>query len=126
MEDETLKPGLFGRAKRLAGNFVEAIETRLELFALEYREERTRLVVVMVMSLTTFFLFSLGLVVFTFAIAFAFDEGYRVLVMCIMGILYFLIAGIVAFCLKSYVEKNGSAFDQTIEQLKKDAQCLKS
>ncbi|MEM9444756.1 MAG: phage holin family protein [Verrucomicrobiota bacterium] len=126
MEDETFKPGLFGRTKRLAGNFVEAIQTRLELFALEYREERTRLVILIVMALTAFLLFSLGVIVFTFAIAFAFEESYRVLAMCIMGALYFLLAVIVAFCLKSYLEKHGSAFDQTVEQLKKDAQCLKS
>ena len=125
MEEEAPKLGIFGTTKRLAGNFVEALQSRLELFALEYREERMRLVVVMVMSLTTFFLMSLSLIIFTFAIAFAF-ENHRVLAMCIMGLIYLLAAIGCAFCLKNFIEKNGAAFDQTIEQLKKDAQCLKS
>ncbi|MEM9400041.1 MAG: phage holin family protein [Verrucomicrobiota bacterium] len=119
--------GLFGSAKRFTQIFIESFQTRLELFSLEYREERIRLIILMVLAIVGLFLASLGLIVLTLGVIFVMKDGTaRLITMGIFVLLYFSLSGACIYALLTKVGKNYVPFSQTIEQLKKDVECLKS
>ena len=79
-ETEQREPGLAGLAGRLARTALGAVRNRIELFAVEWQEERARLTELIIWLVGLLFLGMLGVLLLTFTIIFLFPPEYRLYV----------------------------------------------
>src|SRR5687767_14067490 len=83
--------GLFGSVRRLGETFLGILQNRLELIAVELKEEKSRVLSVFILGGAILFLAVLGLVALTFTAIAAFWEQ-RVIVSAAFGAFYLLAA----------------------------------
>lgn len=115
--------GLFGSIRRLGETFLGILQNRLELAAVELKEEKSRILSVFILGGAILFLGVLGLVALTFtAIAAFWDQ--RVIVSAAFGAFYLLAAFVCLAMIKKKI-KNPVPFAETVNQLKKDREWLK-
>jgi uncharacterized membrane protein YqjE len=113
--------GLLGRFGRTA---MRGINTRVELLAVEWQEERLRLRDLLLWSVALLFLVLSGALLITAAIIFLFPEDLRVYITAAFGLLYLCGAIAAWFGLKSGLKKE--PFAESIDQVKKDQVWLES
>ncbi len=113
--------GVLGRFGRTA---LRAIDTRVELLAVEWQEERLRFRDLLLWAVALLFLVLIGALLVTAAIIFLFPEDLRVYITAAIGLLYLCGAVAAWFRLKSGLKKE--AFAQSIDQVKKDKVWLES
>lgn len=118
--------GLWASASRLLLTLVQMVESRVELFAVEWQEQKLRLVEVLVYTSVAVFLGGLSLVMVTITVVFASWEHptARLVALIVMTLLY--IAGAVAAAcrLRHLVKHAEMPFAESLGQLKKDRACL--
>jgi len=115
---------IVGDLKGLAGTGVRAIRTRLELLAIELKEEKAWLVRLLIVAIAALYLITFGLLLGIIALAlFASEENRPVIVAVAAGI--FLAGGIVgaAYIVVSS-KKRHPVFKNTIAVLKGDEEGL--
>ena len=115
-------PSLTSTLGRLARVGLGAVRLRAELFAVEWQEERFRMTQVMLYGLGAAFLGFLGLILLTAIVIFLFPPELRLYVMAGFTVLYWLGAIGAWLGLRSLLEHE--PFSDTIEQTRKDLQCL--
>ena len=87
--------GLFGSVKNLAASLVSHLHTRLELFAIEFAEEKLRLTSLLFGAiLALFFTFMAIVLAALFVIAAYWDTPYRLHAVAILAVLFLAGAGI--------------------------------
>ena len=101
---------------------VGVLRNRVELFALELHEEKYRLAEVCLLAGGALFLGLLSLILLTGVVLFLFAEPYRIYVAAVFGVLYMGIA--IALCLKAKQRLQTPPFAETINQIRKDSECL--
>jgi uncharacterized membrane protein YqjE len=109
---------------RLGGTAIRAFNTRVELLAVEWQEERLRLREILIWSVAVLFLSAMGAILLTAAIIFLFPEGTRVYVTAGLAVLYFCAAAGAWVGLRAGLKRE--PFAETIEQVKKDRLWLES
>ena len=114
-------PALLGRIARTG---VGAFLNRGELLALEWQEERQRLVEMMAWTVGWVFFGVMAAVMLTGTIILLVPEDKRVYVTGGFTLLYFAAAIWVWSVLKKLVQKE--AFTESLSQIRKDAECLDS
>jgi uncharacterized membrane protein YqjE len=117
-------PGITTLLGRLARTGVGAVQNRLELFAVEWEEERLRLTEVLLWGLALLIMGLMGLLLLTATIVLLFHEELRVYVLGAFAVLYLTGAAAAFFGLKSLVKHEG--FTETVAQVKKDRVWLES
>jgi Predicted membrane protein len=117
-------PGITTLVGRLARTGVGALENRLELFALEWQEERIRLTELAIWGMALLFLSNLGVLLLTATIIFLFREEFRLYVAGAFAVLYLIGAVVAWFGLKSQLKQE--PFAESIGQVKKDREWLDS
>jgi len=125
--DGTPRPtGLWASATRLLHTLIQVVETRVELFALEWREQRIRLVEVLILTSVAVFLGGLSLVMITITVVFATWANPQARLIALLLMTLFYIAGAVAAGLRlNHVLRHTEApFSETLGQLKKDRDSL--
>jgi uncharacterized membrane protein YqjE len=106
--------------RNLAKTFIALVQTRIEIFASEVDEERTRLARIMVLALTGLFCIGLAMVLFVLLIAVLFWENNRLLALGILAGL-FAFGGVVALLvLRSEVRQRPKFLAATLAELRKD------
>lgn len=118
MQNNHSTAGLGGVVTRLGRTALQGINTRVELLALEWQEERIRIRGMLVWSVVLLFLAILGALLITAAIIFLFPEDLRVYITGAIGLLYLCGALGAWFALKSGFKRE--PFAESIEQVKKD------
>jgi uncharacterized membrane protein YqjE len=113
--------GILGRFGRLA---LRGFNTRAELLAVEWQEERLRLRDLLLWSIALLFLVLMGALLVTTAIIFLFPEDLRVYITGAIGLIYLCGAVVAWFGLKSALKKE--PFAESIDQVKKDQVWLES
>jgi uncharacterized membrane protein YqjE len=106
--------------RNLAKTFIALVQTRIEIFASEVDEERTRLARIMVLALTGLFCIGLAMVLFVLLIAVLFWENNRLLA---IGVLAgcFALGGLVALLLvRSEIRERPKFLAATLAELRKD------
>jgi uncharacterized membrane protein YqjE len=117
-------PGLITLVRRLVRTGVGAFQNRLELFAVEWQQERIRLADVMLLAVAVVFLGILAILLITLTLILLFPPKLRIYATAGFGVLY-LIAAIVAFFgLRAQLRR--APFADTIDQAKKDRAWLES
>lgn len=118
--------GLVGLLKKLAAQVVSLLETRAELLAVELREEKIRLVQLLIWTSCTLFLAAITLVMLTFTVLFAVwdDERWRLGALLFFTLFYGGGAVFGAYKLRSMLLGGELPFSETLHQLKKDKDAL--
>ena len=126
MPDKNLpdEPGqtesLIESLRRLAKTFVALVQTRIELFASEIDEERTRLARILVLAVVALFCLGLAIVLGVLLVAVLFWENNRLLALGILAGL-FALGGVAAlFALRSVVRDRPKFLSATLAELRKD------
>lgn len=129
MEDEDRGPsGLLQSARRIAVSVLEALETRLELLSVEFKEEKAWFLQLLIWAGMTIFLMVASTIMITLTVVFAFwdNPDTRVPALVVVTLIYLALATTGFFRLKMLVKDRPAPFAETIDQLKRDKQCLKS
>jgi len=119
-QDAAHSESLLESLRGLAKTFVALVQTRIEIFASEVDEERTRLARIVVLAITALFCIGLAVVLFVLLIAVLFWEQNRLLA---LGVLAgaFALGGLVAFlALRSAVRQRPKFLSATLAELRKD------
>jgi len=124
--DESTNPegGLFSTVTRIVKTLRETVENRIELFLLEAREDRLRLLDLLILAAIGVALAMMTIIVATFTIVVLFWDSYRILTLVILTLAYGAAAAIVIANLRSKI-KNWRSFQATFDQLQKDRECFK-
>lgn len=127
MADAPPKSGGVGsRVRHVLRTVVEAAHNRIELFALELREERLRFLTLVAWVGGVMFLVLLAAGTITVAVILLFDESFRPWAAGVLGLLYLGGAFAGYRGLRGWMQRQPVPFADTLEQLKKDEQWLKS
>ncbi|HUA38439.1 MAG TPA: phage holin family protein [Candidatus Sulfopaludibacter sp.] len=116
--------GLRPTVRRMFKTLRDMAENRIELFLVEWQEERLRLVDALLLLMVGTVCALMALLVVTFAIVAVFWNTHRVLVLALIIIAY---AGAAATALVTlhFHLRRWRAFAATLEQIKKDQACFK-
>jgi uncharacterized membrane protein YqjE len=111
------------RLRRIGSTLLGVVQTRIELFALELREEKLRLAESLLWAAGLFFFGQIGLLLLTLALVLALRE-HAVLVLLLFGAAYAGMAIACGFALRQRLKNRPSPFSGTVEELKKDREWL--
>jgi uncharacterized membrane protein YqjE len=123
-ETEQREPGLAGLAGRLARTGLGALRNRMELFAVEWQEERARLTELIIWLVALMFLGMLGVLLLTVTIILLFPPEYRLYVAGGFTLFYLIGAWVALAGVKSVLKRE--PFAETIDQARKDGAWLDS
>ena len=117
-------PGLFDSARRLLDYALGAFYNRVELLAVEFKEEKTNVVELFICVAATLFFAMMTVIVLTATVILLFREEWRIYAAGGFCLIY-LIGAIWSFLrLKSRLRQSGLPFSESINELKKDREWL--
>src|SRR5882672_11211376 len=117
-ENNSDGPKLGTLARRVGRTFLGALENRGELLAVEWQQEKERLLQLIVCAAGLIFFGIMGMMLLTATIIFWFHEEYRLFVAGGFTLLYLGGAVFLFFTLKSMLKRE--PFEETLTQFKKD------
>ncbi len=124
-ETQQTEGGLLGSLKQMLQTASQLLENRVELFLLELKEERLRLVAALLLALAGGVCALMTLVLLTFTIVVVFWDEYRIPALVLLSVAY--AAGAVgAFVSLRRRLRRWQAFAASLEQIKKDRACLET
>ena len=110
-----------------AGDLVSILRTRLEIFALELAEEKSRIACLAGMALAAALCLFLALLVFSMFIAALFwDTAYRLLAIGLTAGVYAVAGVVLAWLLARRLRADDAPFAVTVEELGRDAELFAS
>ncbi|MDR0534374.1 MAG: phage holin family protein [Verrucomicrobiales bacterium] len=117
--------GIFTSLKRLATNFIGVLETRGDLFVTELQEEKLRIMQLLIWTVIAAVLGAIALILLTLLLVVLFwNDDNRIMILAILSGIY-LAGTVVAGCfLRKTLNGKARPFEETINQLKKDRECL--
>src|SRR5882672_2213908 len=111
---------LLDSLRNLAKTFIALVQTRVEIFASEIDEERTRLARIVVLAVTALFCIGLAVVLFVLLVAVVFWEENRLLAIGVLAGL-FAVGGFAALLfLRSETRRRPRFLSATLAELRKD------
>jgi len=111
-------PGLASLTSKIVDTGLGALRNRGELLAVEWQEEKSRLVGLLLWGVGFLFLAILGLVMLTATIIFLLPQDQRIYVAAGFAALYLLGSIMALLIMKSLLKRE--PFAESIEQVKKD------
>ena len=119
-EDAGHTENLLESLRTLAKTFLALVQTRIEIFASEVDEERTRVARILVLAVVALFCLGLAVVLGVLLVAVLFWENNRLLALGVLTGL-FALAGLVALLmLRSEVRDRPKFLAATLAELRKD------
>ncbi|MEM1158000.1 MAG: phage holin family protein [Verrucomicrobiota bacterium] len=106
--------------RRAFRSFIQSVETRLDLFALELQQEKIRFVHIVLWLCSAVFLTAISLIMVTLTIVMAVCEEHKTLAMIICSAVYVIGAVISGSKLYQNLYQSEQPFSETISQLKQD------
>ena len=121
---EHQSPGLFDSLRRLLENALGAFSNRVELLAVEFKEEKTNIIELFIGVAATLFFTMMTVIVLTATVILLFREEWRIYAAGGFCLIY-LIGAVCGFLwLKARLKQNGVPFSESINELKKDREWL--
>jgi uncharacterized membrane protein YqjE len=117
-------PGFITLVSRLIRTGVGALHNRIELFAVEWQQEKTRAVEVLLIGAAVVFLGILAVLLLTMTVILLFPPELMIYATAGFGVFYLLAAFIAFFVLRAQLKR--APFADTIDQAKKDRFWLES
>ena len=118
--------GVLAVLRRLTGNAVELLHTRLELLIVEIEEERSRFVRILLLSVIAGFFLSIGVVTLTIFIILLAWESHGLLAAGLLATLYFGIGIVLGLSVRYLAKERSKLFSSSLAELKKDRDGLAS
>lgn len=115
--------GILASVRKILDGGLALVQNRVELLAVEVRQEKCRLVEAIMLASAVVALGMMTLTLVTFLLVTLFWDNGRVAVLVILSLLYLLAALIAWRGLRARL-KDASAFSGTLEEIKKDRECL--
>jgi uncharacterized membrane protein YqjE len=126
MHAETQSPGLFFSLRKFLDTGMGAIHNRVELFAVEMREEKQNLLELIVLVSLALFMGMMAMIVITATVILMFEPEKRLWVAGAFCVLY-LVGAFVAFTrAKARLKGSGLPFAETVNEMRKDRECLQN
>ncbi|MDB6055378.1 MAG: hypothetical protein JWN25_2901 [Verrucomicrobiales bacterium] len=117
--------GVVGSVRRMTDTVLAVIHNRLELASLELKEEKGRVIGLLIWAVAAIFFGLMSVVALMLLLLFVFWDNKVAVAIGLSG--FFLVATLAAFfALKSKLKNPPIPFAETINQLKKDRAWLKS
>lgn len=123
--DETPAGGVVESVRRLWGTGLATLQNRVELFAVEFEEQKVRLVRVVLLAGAAVFVANTAILVVTATIVLIVGESARVPVLIGLSVVYVVAAIVAGLLLRKELRSAPPAFDGTLSELKKDREWLK-
>lgn len=124
--DAGQSPGLLTSLQRLIATLLEILQTRVEIIATEFEEERVRLRELVVFGSLTLFFVSVGLTLATLFVVAVYWDTHRLAVLGGVALLYLGLGGFTAICLNRRLKSRPRLFSTTLSELEKDRDQLSS
>jgi uncharacterized membrane protein YqjE len=121
-DTEQSLPTLGRLARRTMATFIGALENRAELFAVEFEEENSRLLKVVIFGVGGCFLTMMAILLLTAVIIFLVPEPDRIWAALGFAIIYLAAAVLAGLTVKKLIKQ--VPFSESLNQIKKDAQFL--
>lgn len=112
--------GLIDSLRDLARTFVALVETRIEIFASEIDEERTRLARVVVLAVVAAFCLGLAVVLLVLLVAVVFWDSNRLLAIGVIAAVFALGALAALVKLRAAAKQRPKFLSATLAELRKD------
>ena len=114
---------LAGASKRLANKLLVIGENRFQLLMVELHEERERLLLAVWLALATAIFALLAGISLTIIIVVALWDYSRIMALVVLALLY-LSGALLFYARLARLQKNWQTLPATLDQLKKDRECL--
>lgn len=124
MHSESQSPGLFQSLRAFLDTGMGALQNRVELFAVEMREEKQNVLELIVWVSLALFLAMMAMIVITATIILMFEQQKRLYVAGAFCVLYVISAVVAFFKVKARLRAGGQPFSETINEMRKDRECL--
>ncbi|MEK7758792.1 MAG: phage holin family protein [Pseudomonadota bacterium] len=124
--DAAHSPGLLTSLQRLMATLLELLQTRVEIVATEFEEERVRLRELVVFGILTLFFVSVGLTLATLFVVALYWDTHRLAVLGGVALLYLGLGGFTGICLYRRLKSRPRLFSTTLSELEKDRDQLSS
>ena len=115
---------MWSTISRMFKTLGEMVENRVELFLVEWQEERLRLLDALLLLMAGSVCALMALIMATFTVVLIFWDTHRVLVLTLLTLAY-AGAAATAFGILHSRWRRWRAFATTLEQIKKDHSCFK-
>lgn len=125
-ESDPKAAGLLGSIRRMLDTVLEMLQTRIELFAVELREERVRFLQLLLWAAAVLFSGMMTVLLFTATILLLFEGRARIYAAAAFTVVYLSGALGLFWRLRQRLKNGPQPFAETLSQLKKDRECLKS
>jgi len=122
-EASETKAGVWASLKRLLDTLLATVQNRIELIAVEWQEEKCRLMEALLCAVAVAVFGIMSLTLLTFTIVVLFWENGRLIALGALSMLY-LVGTVLAWRALRLHLKARSAFAGTIDEIKKDRACL--
>jgi len=120
MQTETQSPGLFSSLRRFLDTGIGAIHNRVELFAVELKEEKHNILELVMCLAVALFFGMMALIVFTTTVILLFEGVGRLCAACAFFVFY-LLGGLIAWTrAKARIRESSLPFSDTIAEMRKD------
>jgi uncharacterized membrane protein YqjE len=116
-------PPLGDATKRLAGRLFAIFENRLQLLMVEAQEERDRISSAICMAVVMVIFSLLAGITLTLLVAVAFWDHYPVIALLVLAGIYVIVAAFF-YAKLIQLQREWQTLPSTIDQLKKDRECL--
>jgi uncharacterized membrane protein YqjE len=124
--DAGQSPGLLTSLQRLMATLLEILQTRVEIIATEFEEERVRLRELVVFGILTLFFVGVGLTLLTLFVVVLYWDSHRVAVLGGVAFLYLGLGGLTGIILYRRIKSRPRLFSTTLSELVKDRDHLSS
>lgn len=123
-ETEGTPSGLLASLQRLVAALLEILQTRLEIVATEFEEERERIRELVLFGFLALFFTSFGLLLLTLFIVVLFWDTHRLYVLGGFTLLYLALGFIVGAVLRQRLRTRPRLFATTLAELSRDRERL--
>jgi uncharacterized membrane protein YqjE len=123
-EEQPSPPGLLRLVRRFGRTLLGAVHNRAELLAVEWQEEKARLMELLFWTVGLMFLAIMGLLLLTLTVIFLFPPEWRLYVTGGFTVLYFAAAAGACVAVRRLLKQE--PFAETTGQIKKDRAWLES
>ena len=118
--DSGHSPGLLTSLQRLMATLLEVLQTRVEIVATEFEEERVRLRELVVYGVLMLFFVSVGLTLATLFVVTLYWDTNRLAVLGGVALLYLGLGGLAGIVLYRRLKCRSRLFATTVSELAKD------
>ena len=115
---------LGGASGRIAGAVAQTLKDRIELLGLELREDKIRLVQVLILACTGVVFALLGLILGVLAVLSLLPQEWRAAGMGLLAGVFLVCAAWAFSGLRRRLSARGNMFAQTLAELEKDKACF--